>query len=97
MRLVFHHLVETPDSLEVGEVAGEIWLSEDDYELRFADEALGERVAEVIEADNLLLRTGGPGGSSRFEPAGFGSEAWVTALFERLQGRAFRLAGSVEG
>ncbi len=91
--LLLHELVETEDSLEVGEPVGEVYVAEDGLEIAVDDESLRERLESLLSAPISTLRSAGPETLATVRIAlAPQDEGYLEALEERLRKPDFRLA-----
>lgn len=99
MSLVLHlyALIETGDSLEVGEQVGELYVDQDGFETEVADESLAGRIHQLLEEEDLYLKESTRSGGTRFLSPEPGTAEWVEALAQRLEKRDFRLFTEVSG
>ncbi|MCE7869877.1 hypothetical protein DYH09_05805 [bacterium CPR1] len=93
--VILHQLLETEDSLELGEAIGEVYVGQDGLEVAVEDDSLRDRLESLL-AEPLTTNAAAPGtlGTMRVvlapQDAGY-----LPALEERLRKPDFRLAVEV--
>lgn len=91
--LLLHQLVETEDSLEVGEPIGEVYVAQDSLEVAVDDDGLRDRLERLLSKPISTRRAAGPETLGTFHvtltPQ---DEGFLEALEERLRKPDFRLA-----
>jgi hypothetical protein len=97
MRIILRELVETEDSLEVGDVVGEIVITPRRIDVLLDDEERRGSVEKLL-ARRLVERVGDASGateSTRVRALNIKSKDFVAALLDRLEQRDLRLHGEV--
>jgi hypothetical protein len=98
MHLLLLQLVETDDSLELGEPVGEVYVAEDALEVAVDDDGLRVRLEDLLSAPLSTRRAASPEtlGTARVALE-VQDEGYLEALEERLRKPDFRLALEVLG